>query len=87
MSESHLTATFIAAGIVRSYQCALVRGMFIRAWIVRNLVRDLVRDHATAAHVRATHVRANLLRHIINSFIHKMKNSLDLGFNRAGSEG
>jgi hypothetical protein len=61
--------------------------MFIRAGIVRDLVRDLVRDHVRAAHVRATLVRANLLSHIIYSLIHKMKDSLDLRFNRGGSEG
>jgi len=96
MSESHLSVTFIAAGIVRSCQSALVRAMFIRARIVRALVRDLVRDHVRAALVRATHVkatlvratlvRANLLSHIIYSVIHKMKDLLDLRFNRGGSE-
>jgi len=97
MSESHLSVTFIAAGTVRSCQSALVRAMFIRAGIVRamfiragivrDLVRDLVRDHLRAAHVRATLVRANLLSHIIYSLIHKMKHSLDLRFNRGGSDG
>jgi hypothetical protein len=47
MSESHLSVTFIAAGIVRSCQSALVRAMLIRARIVRD-------------HVRATLVRATL---------------------------
>jgi len=93
MSESHLSVTFIAARTVRSCQSALVRAMFIRAGIVRamfiraGIVRDLVRDHLRAAHVRATLVRANLLSHIIYSLIHKMKHSLDLRFNRGGSEG
>jgi hypothetical protein len=87
MSESHLTVTFMAAGTVRSCQSALVRAMFIRARIVRDLVRDLVRDHVRAAHVRATLVRANLLSHIIYSVIPKMKDLLDLRFNRGGSEG
>jgi hypothetical protein len=48
MSESHLSVTFIAAGIVRSCQSTLVRAMLIRAGIVRD-------------HVRATPVRATLL--------------------------
>jgi len=61
--------------------------MFIRAGIVRDLIRDLVRDHVRAAHIRATLVRANLLSHIIYSLMHKMKDSLDLRFNRGGSEG
>jgi hypothetical protein len=42
---------FIRAGIVRP--------MFIRAGIIRDLVRNLVRNHVRAAHVRATLVRAN----------------------------
>jgi len=97
MSESHLSVTFIAAGTVRSCQSAParamfiragnVRAMFIRAGSVRDVVRDVVRDHVRAAHVRATLVRANLLSHIIYSLIHKMKDSLDLRFNRGGSEG
>jgi len=86
-TESHLSVTFIAAGIVRSCYRALVRAMFIRAGIVRDLVRELVRDHVRAAHVKATLVRANLLRHIIYSLIHKVKDWLDLRFNRGGSEG
>jgi len=83
MSESNLSVTFITAGTVRSCQRALIRVMFIRAGIVRDLVRDLVR----AAHVRATLVRANSLSHIIYSVIHKMKDWLDLRFNRGSSEG
>jgi len=97
MSESHLSVTFITAGIVRSWQRALVRAISIGAGIVRDLVRDLVRDHVRAALVRSRHVKAtlvkatlvrsNLLSHIIYSLIHKMKDSLDLRFNRGGSEG
>jgi len=60
--------------------------MFIRAGIVRDLVRNLVRDHVRAAHVRATFVRANLLRDIIYCIIHKLKDSLDLKFNCGGTE-
>ena len=78
MSESHLSVTFIAAGTVRSCKSPLVRAMSIRARIVRDLVRDLV---------RAAHVRANVLSHIIYSVIHKMKDSLDLGFNHGCSDG
>jgi hypothetical protein len=63
MSESHMSVTFPAAGIVRSYQSAVVRAMFNRAGIVT----DRVRDHVRAAYVTATLVRANLLRHIIYS--------------------
>jgi len=77
MSESHLSVAFIAAGTVRSWQSAPVSAMCIRAGIVRDLVRDLVR----AAHVRATLVRANLLSHIRYSLIHKMEDCLDLRFN------
>jgi len=97
MSESHLSVTFIAAWIVRSYQSAHFRAMCIRAGIVRDLVRDLVRDHVRAALVRATLVkatlvratlvRANLLSHIIYSLIHKIKGLLHLKFNCGGSEG
>jgi len=47
MSESHMSVTFIAAGIVRSCQSTLVRAMLIRAGIVRD-------------HVRATLVKATL---------------------------
>jgi hypothetical protein len=63
MSELHMSVTFPAAGIVRSYQSAVIRAMFNRAGIVR----DRVRDHVRAAYVTATLVRANLLRHIIYS--------------------
>jgi len=83
MSESYFSVTFITARIVITCQSTLVGGMFIWAGIVR----DLVRDHARAAHVRATLVRANLLSHMIYSLIHKMKDSLDLWFNRGGFEG
>jgi len=38
MSESHLSDTSIAAGIVGTSQSALARAMFIRAAIVRDLV-------------------------------------------------
>jgi len=75
MSESYLSVTFNTAGTARSYQSALVRSMFIRARIVRDLVRDFVRDHVRPAHVRASLVRANLLSHIIYSFIHQIKDS------------
>jgi len=62
MSESHVSVTFIASWIVRSCESALVRAMFIWAVIVRDLVRELVRDYVRAAHVRATPVKATLVR-------------------------
>jgi hypothetical protein len=89
MSESHLSVTFIAAGTLRSRHSARVSALFIRAGIVRAMfiraviVRDLVRDRVN---VRATLVRATSLGHMIYSLIDKMNHSLDLRFNRAGSE-
>jgi len=53
MSESHLSVTFIAAGIVRSCQSTLVRAMLFGARIVW--------DHARATLVRATLVTGSLL--------------------------
>jgi len=71
MSEVHLSVTFIAAGIVRSCQSALVRVMFIRvmcirAGIVRDLVRDLVRDGL----VRAIFIGAGIVRDYVRAHFH-----------------
>jgi hypothetical protein len=83
MSESHISVTFIAARIVKSYVSPLFRALFISAGIVRDLARDNVRDHVRAAPVRAIHVKgtllraklvmSNLLTHILYSVIQKMK--------------
>jgi len=57
ISESHLSVTFLAAGIARSCQSACVRTMLIRTGIVRDHVRGTL---AWATVVRHTVVRATL---------------------------